>query len=97
MNTARIGITNIAKIVNSHNGEIMKERQLTLSDYETKKIETDSFLAPSRLTNFVIATGFYLCINMLLGSGWTGWLVGLVVYIIILFTMTALTSMAHNR
>ena len=97
MNTARTGITNIAKIVNSHNGEIMRERQSTFVEYETKKIETDSFLAPSRLTNFVIAVGFYLCINMLLGSGWTGWLVGLVVYIIILFTMTALTSMAHNH
>ena len=97
MNTARIGITNIAKIVNSHNGDIMRERQLTFSNYEVREIETDSFFTPSKLTNFIIATGFYLCINMLLGSGWTGWLVGLVVYIIILFTMTALTSMAHNH
>lgn len=98
MNTARIGNPNIEKIVNSHNGDIMRERQLTFANYyETKEVETDSFLAPSRLTNFVIATGFYLCINMLLGSGWTGWLIGLLVYIIILFTMTALTSMAHNH
>jgi len=97
MNTARTGITNIAKIVNSHNGEIMRERQLTLSDYEIKKVETDSFFTPPKLTNFIIAVGFYLCINMLLGYGWTGWLVGLLVYIIILFTMTALTSIAHNH
>jgi hypothetical protein len=75
----------------------MRERQLTFSDYEVREIETDSFLSPSRLTNFGIAIGFYLCINILLGYGWTGWLVGLVVYIIVLFILTALTDIAAHR
>ena len=70
----------------------MKERQLTLSDYEIKKVETDSFFTPPKLTNFIIAVGFYLCINMLLGYGWTGWLVGLIVYIFILFIMSEYCS-----
>jgi hypothetical protein len=92
MNTARTGIINIAKIVNSHNGDIMRERQLTFSDYEKREIETSSILAPPKLANFAIAIGFYLCINMLLGYGWTGWLTGLIVYIIILFIMSEYCS-----
>jgi len=67
----------------------MKSKQLTLDTYQEKRIFQSSF----DWMSCIIALGFYICLNYLIG-GWIGFAVGTLTYMTIYIFISALNNIS---